>query len=391
MSDWSVLTVEITCAAVSDFLTQVSLMGIDLRNVQYLDDLRIRARIAGENYLKLHKLATRRGVTLEVVEKEGLIYTALNALNRPVILVGMIIWLVLIIYLPTRVLFVRVEGNLFVDSNRIVEAAERSGICFGASRRYVRSEKVKNLLLSEIDALQWAGVNTYGCVAIISVKERVIPQESVITHKVSSIIAARDGVISGLTVTKGNPVCKVGQAVRKGQVLVSGFTDCGLSVKADTAEAEIRALTNRMITSVALTTGANRAELEKIDVRYSIQIGKNVVKLYNGSGISDPGCVKIYSKKYLTLPGGFRLPLSLIQETAYLYETEEHVLSDMSEFFWMAESAEGYLQSSMVAGSILSRNTQGEFADQTFFLKGTYLCEEMIGQVRIEEIGEHDG
>ena len=390
MSYWSVLTVEITCASVADFLTQASIAGIDLRDVQYLDDLRIRACVSGSDYLKLNKLATRRGGSLDTIEKKGIVYTVLNALNRPVLLAGVIIWLVLIIYLPTRVLFVRVEGNRSVDSNRIVEAAEKSGICFGASRRYVRSEKVKNLLLSEIDSLQWAGVNTYGCVAIISVKERVTPQEDTIHYRVNSIIAARDGVISELTVTKGNPVCKVGQAVREGQVLVSGFTDCGLSVKADTAEADIRALTNRMITAVALTTGKNRAELEKIDVRYSIQIGKNVVKLYKDSGISDSGCVKIYSQKYLTLPGGFQLPLSLIQESVCFYETEEFRLSDISELSWLSESTESYLQCNMVAGSILHGNTQGKFSDGTFLLNGTYICEEMIGKVRIEKIGEQD-
>lgn len=35
---------------------------------------------------------------------------------------------------------------------------------------------MKNALLSAIPELQWAGVNTYGCRAVISVRERTLPE-----------------------------------------------------------------------------------------------------------------------------------------------------------------------------------------------------------------------
>ena len=42
----------------------------------------------------------------------------------------------------------------------------------------IRSEKVKNSLLQRIPQLQWAGINTDGCVAVISVREKTAIKNS---------------------------------------------------------------------------------------------------------------------------------------------------------------------------------------------------------------------
>ncbi len=391
MLSWSDYIVEVTSASVSAFLTEANNLEVRFRNIRYVDDLCVCVSVSAADYCKLQKLALKRGDSLKIVGRQGAYFLGMRILKRPVLLVGIVLWLFLVVFLPSRVLFVRIEGNHAVETVTVMEAAEKSGIRFGASRRYVRSEKVKNTLLSEINALQWAGVNTYGCVAVISVKEREIPAEILPDYAANSIVAARDGVISAITVTKGNSLCKAGQAVRSGQVLVSGYTDCGLSVRVERAEAEVTALTSRSLTALTLLSGVKRTSINEINVRYSIQIGKNVVKLYKDSGISDASCVKIYSQKYLTLPGGFELPVSVIKETLYSYDCQDDSLTNEGEFDWVRQSVESYLQNVMVAGRILRGSVNGEFTDGVYCLNGKYTCEEMIGQVRIEEIGGNNG
>ena len=388
---WSALIVEITSADIPAFLGAVNRSGICLDNIRYMDDLRVRANVSGTDYPDLLKLANKCGAQLSVIRNLGLYFAVLNYIRRPILVIGVILWLSLLLYLPTRVLFVRSDGNHVIDSNAVIEAAEKCGVRFGASRRYVRSEKVKNLLLSEIDNLQWAGVNTYGCVAVISVKERAIPQNTSYDHQVTSIIASRDGIISEITALKGNQICKVGQAVRAGQVLVSGYTDCGLSVRAEEADGEIYALTRRNIAAITPAIWTKRTDVKENKTRYSIQIGKNIVKLHNNSGIYDAGCVKIYSKKCLVLPGGFELPISLIEETIFDYNCETITLQNDETFTWVQSAVEKYLQNDMVAGKILNKSISAHLSNDIYHLNGIYSCSEMIGQVRIEEIGEYNG
>lgn len=391
MSKWRYYTVEITSASVSELLSVCNRFDCNLENILYIDELRIRANISVCDYHKLYQITVSRCDNLEVIKQKGLFFELQNALHRPVLLIACVLWLMLVLYLPTRILFVRVEGNKIVNSSRIIEAAEQTGIHFGASRRFVRSEKVKNLLLSEIEDLQWAGVNTNGCVAVISVKER-----SLITHNnaldtVSSIVAKRDGIISSASVTNGNNLCHIGQAVRKGQILVSGYTDCGLSVRAERSEGEIMAFTNRHISAVSPLIAVKRTNATEKKVYFSIQIGKYIIKLHNNSSISDTKCVKLYEQKCLTLPGDFELPVKLIKETVQFFAEQEILSHNMDELSWLNSVASTYLKKDMVSGTIVHSNVNIKLHEDVCFLKGSYTCNEMIGQVRAEKIGEYNG
>jgi hypothetical protein len=238
---------------------------------------------------------------------------------------------------------------------------------------------MKNMLLDHIPQLQWAGVNTYGCVAVISVRERTEPPATVETHQVSSIVAQRDGVVQSCTVTRGTAMCTVGQAVTKGQILISGFTDCGLCIQADRAEGEILALTNRSLKVITPVNGSVRVSERQSTKKFSLIVGKFRIHFYKDSGILDSTCVKMYSENYMTLPGGFRLPVALAVEERIFCHTGQSAQKDYSQT--LMDFAQRYLQSQMTAGQILRREEQIDGCQ----LEGQYACLEMIGQVRYEE------
>ena len=390
MTDWKSCLVEVTGASIADLITHINSTSIKLKRIRYIDDLRISVCISSADYQKMKTIVEKRGGAVKLISKKGAYYAASHFLTRPILLVGIIIWTALIFCLPTRVIFVYVDGNHDVTTETIIDAATACGIHIGASRRYVRSEAVKNTLLSKIEGLQWVGVNTRGCVAIISVKERSIPSEESKKHKVNSIIASQDGVVSSITAVKGYQLCKIGQAVRKGQVLVSAFTDCGRTVKAENAAAEVYALTNRNLSAVMLAAGTERQSLKGTKVRYSIQLGKNIIKLYKDSRISDASCVKMYTERSLVLPGGFVLPIKLVKESLDMYYCEEKILA-LDKHSNISQLAEEYLINNMVSGRILSTAVTGETVEDIYHFRGTYTCEEMIAQVRAETVGEYDG
>jgi hypothetical protein len=120
--------------------------------------------------------------------------------------------------------------------------------------------------------------------------------------------------------------------------------------------------------------GQNTAQEQNI----SVLIGKKRINLLKGSGISGTSCDKIYSEYYLTLPGGFRLPIALVTQTIYSCELEEAVLDQTETLIGFAER---YLQSQMTAGQILHRQETLDGCQLT----GSYECLEMIGQVHCEE------
>ena len=374
----------LTSADISATLRFFNAAGIELQDVICPDILTAEFTMLRKDWKRARSIAQRRGDSVRLLHRTGTYWAFKALLHRPVFVIGMLLLLAVSIYLPTRVLFVHVEGNQAVPANKIIEKAAQCGIRFGTSRRAVRSEKVKNALLEAMPELQWAGVNTSGCVAVITVRERTTAEETKTIQCVSSLVASRDGVIQECTVTKGTAVCRPGQAVQEGQVLISGYTDSGLTLRACAAEGEVFALTER---NLALYVPANyelRGERKSQTIKYSLLIGKKRINFYKGSGISDSSCVRMYVENYLSLPGGLYLPLALITETWTDYDTE---CSEITvEEPMIRELANDLLQHQLHGGRILSGDGVTEPCDGVILYRGKYQCYELISIRKNEEI-----
>lgn len=379
------VVVRITSADLSGILSQISVRNIQLLRVEWSDDLICQATVYQIDCGIIEKLVKTRGDKIEIIRKIGVYWGARSLLRRPVLVFGTIIFLLIALYMPSRILFVNVKGNSVIPANKILEAADNCGISFFASRREIRSEKIKNVLLEQIPELQWVGVNTAGCVATISVTEKSAADQKKTDNAVGSIIASRDGVIKECTVTRGEPVCRVGQAVKAGQVLVSGYTDCGIAIKATRAEAEIYAQTLRDLEVITPVNAVQRGQVISTKTIFSVLIGKKLINLFKDSGISDAGCVKMYKEYYLTLPGGFQLPLGLLRQTRIYYSDQTETTPQENTYLWLTNSAEDYLCRQMIAGQILSQDRSVSVQNGVCILEGQYACLEMIGQFKREE------
>lgn len=371
------------CTALLHFL---NLKGIRITDIQYVDDLSVCFSIRRQDYKYVKQLLKQREEQVQVLSVFGIYWNVMKLLRRPVLLFGILILLFLILYLPTKVLFVGVVGNVDVPTNLILDKAESCGITFGASRERIRSEKVKNRLLESIPELQWVGVNSYGCFAVISVEEINDHNKEEATPLCANIVAARDGVITEISVTRGSTKCEVGQSVKKGQVLVSGYADHGFKLTATGAEAEIFAQTGRSLTVISPSVFQRRTKIRDEERRYSLILGKKLINFSKDSGILGGDCVRIYMDYYVVLPGGFRLPVGIAIEQYVHYDTETVIVSDEQNYTWVYEAAESYLTQSMVAGETISKYTYLELDEGVCRLYGTYRCREMISRMRKEGI-----
>lgn len=378
------IRIEVKSADIPSLLTGWKNRGIRIVNVEYVDYLTVRLSVSRWDYARF--LSHQEGVTL--LQNLGIVQPLICTICRPIAILTLLFLLYLSLFLPSRMLFFEVSGNERLPVNYVLDVARECGIRFGASRKTVRSEQVKNALLERIPELKWAAVTTSGCTATIHVREGGGVTEQKKLYGVSSIVAACDGVITEMTVTSGTPLCKVGDAVTEGQILVSGYTDCGLTVRASRAEAEIYAVTQRSMQAVSIPSISIRGEESGSETRYYLRIGKKLIKLFKDSGISDDTCVKIYMEKSVHLPGGLLIPVSIIQERRITMTESQY--TQANAVTWMEEAAKSYLDTQMQAGSILQRSgsiSGGKEAQQLYV---TFYCAEMIGLIKNEEILHSD-
>lgn len=379
--------IEMVCADPAAMLSRLCAIGVLLTDITIIDDFIVRGELTRKDYLRASIFLEKNGAVVRIIKQKGVYLTALKLKKRPFLLLSLVFLLFLSLFIPTRVFFIRVVGNTTVPTKLILEKAEISGVSWGASRLQLRSEKVKNMLLSQLPQLQWVGVNTTGCVAIISVQEKKVQEEiSEEINTVSSIIAVRDGIIRQCTVTKGTALCKIGQAVKKGQVLVSGYTDCGIVIQATRAKGEIYAQTLRHQNTILPMMWTVRKDLVESKTKFGILIGKKRINLFNDSGNFNATCVRIYKESFLTLPGGFQLPIGFFQETQMRYNTDAQLQTEADCLEWIQFSSENYLAEQMVAGRILDKVENIQMQNDVCYLNGEYICLESIGKTKYEEM-----
>lgn len=385
------IKVELTGAETERTLRIINEQGIRLYRIQHSGELTVWFRCARQDRNAIHKICQKRGDNVSFSEEQGIFWLVADFFRRPVLAISLAVLFFLTIFLPTRVLFYQVEGNERIPEQQILEAAQKCGIQFGATRREVRSERMKNALLSTMPELQWAGINTSGCTGIISVRERQPESETVVSSGIRHIVAARDGYITDCTVVQGSAMCEPGQIVQEGQILISGYTDCGICVRVSDASGEIMAQTDRSFCGWMPDRMEIRHDDADTKIRYSLILGKKRINLWKGSGISTVTCGRMYEEYCLTLPGGFQLPVKLAVETLTDgTTTAEPILEEQISAQFMAYARSSVLNQ-MVAGSILSEEQRVVQEGGRFELNSRFSCQEMIGRVITKEIGETNG
>lgn len=382
---WRNVVIIITCGDKTYFIRKLLTEGIEPVTIKHLDAFSFQAAVNGNELSKVRLIADKYGANFRFQKEVGA-YKKLAAITQwPVTLATVVMLVIISLIISNRILFIQVEGNQIVPDKLIIEYANHYGLDFGAERHAIRSEDIKNSLLKSIGQLEWVGVNTSGCVASISVKERILADQS--NNKVifGELISSADGIIHSAIVTKGELMCKPGDAVKAGDLLVSSSRDLGLTVLIPNVEGEIFANTKREIQSVMMQGYEKKGSILSMDKKYALLFGKKRINLYIDSGIYMGSCDKMVEIKYLSLPGGFELPVGLLRETSIKRETVSTTAHSIKLNNQIVSATEEYINNQMVSGKILSESVSISQKNGLITLTGSYHCLEMIARFHCRE------
>ena len=179
---------------------------------------------------------------------------------------------------------VEIVGNQSVSTKEIYDLCQEVGIKNGIKKSSFDSYKLRDSLLLKTEKLAWASLNLEGSVITVNVSEVKSDFES---DTYCNILSDYNCIIKEIKVQKGSACVTVGEAVQKGDLLISGVVNsAGRSF-----------FTN--------ATGEILAEVEeKITVKIPVL---EIMKFPNGSNY----------KKYCLEFFGISVPLYLGQENRY--------------------------------------------------------------------------
>lgn len=162
------------------------------------------------------------GLEIEEQTEGGLYVFLLKHKNRWAIGITSVVLLALIYVSSFFVWEIRVEGNENVSDNEIKLILYEIGFREGILKKSVKTDSLVNNFLLKESRISWIAVNFDGTVAHVEVREAATDKKIEKKENVN-LVASHSGIIIRADALSGTSLVKEGDAVVKGQMLVSAY------------------------------------------------------------------------------------------------------------------------------------------------------------------------
>lgn len=313
--------VEIECACPERVLNLCAVEEIAFWDLQWLSPIALRLRVTRRGWHALREVCTRADAQASRLRERGAPQLLLRLRTRYALLAALALFALLLFGGNLFIWSFEVTGNETVPTETILRALEKCGVAVGSQGLKIHQEDVRNRALLELPDVAWLAVNVRGCVAHVQVVERKRPPAVVQESQVCNVVARREGLVTRVQALDGKAVAAPGSVVTEGELLISGVADSersGLRLLHGMGEVWARTWYDLSV-SVPLKTTEKTGEGRK-KLHLSLDFGRRRIKFYGKGSITGVDCDKITYYKPFTLPGGLRLPLTLVWERITAWE-----------------------------------------------------------------------
>jgi similar to stage IV sporulation protein len=329
-----------------------------------------------KGYKKIRKPAQKSAMKVRIHKKNGLPFIIKKYRARIGFPIGIVVLLIIIGVLSTRIWTIDVTGNESISDKQIKEVFEELGVKVGARTSKIDVTWVQEKAIGELEELSWLALNITGSNAVIEVREAIkVPQ--IKETSPCNIIADFGGQIKKLEVYEGTVQQKLGAAVIKGDLLISGVVenlDGSSSMKH--ADGLVIARTDRVIEH----TQKNKIkQLTQVDEKKRYRLfffGIDIPLFWLEKG---EGYTQSYEREYRLSFADTILPVGIIKEGYRVYEEKTLELDHLFMELAALEKFSIKRRNVLDKAEILSEDIKFEDGKESITIKGKYICEENIG------------
>ena len=234
LDGYVIIQIEGLCAA--RLLRRITESGVRVSDVRRTGGTSVRLTIPARRFKTLHTLRRGLPVRIRIVAKRGLPFRLLKLRTRPVLWLGTVLLFSAMLILSKRIWVIRIAETNTVNPEEILAALDERGIRPGAYLSGPILITAANDLSAQIREASWIGLDREGVMLKVNVQEALPESAKRPSDVPCDIVAEKDGVITSIAVMRGQARVKVGDRVKKGDVLISGhvvYKDSGYDTAAD--------------------------------------------------------------------------------------------------------------------------------------------------------------
>ena len=366
-------------------------MGLQYSNFVWREDGGVAFCCTVSSARRFLTVCRARDIEVEIVAYRGLPRLLKRIFDRPGLVVGAVLALTLMVMSGLFVWDVQISGNVELTDGEVIEELRACGFGVGSYLPTLRVREIENRVLMASERIGWLSINTEGTVARVQIIEHISGEdedgENASLAQPANLIATRDGQIEYLELYRGNPVVTAGQAVKAGELLVSGLYDSQTGgFRYTRAAGRVMARTERVIKVEIPLSYEEKVYDEPILEGVEVHFFDFSYKIFKNSGNQDILCDIIkYNAEFKRL-GRNRLPVSLTRTEAHPYhiEQKERSTEEALELCYTQLAQELDTLSGDV--QLLQKEIATEVGETSVILICTLTCIENIAKVQDFEI-----
>jgi similar to stage IV sporulation protein len=244
--------IEVTGFSVERFMNMAARKGIYMWDVERVPG-GVAMRVSIKAFKSLGDCVLKTRCVVKIKEKSGLPFALHRYRKRKVLFLGTLVMVALVYYLSCFVWLIDVKGNSRVSRDQILEYCQSQGLQIGALKYKIDNKQLKTDIMGRFHDISWLDIRIKGTRAQISLVESM-PKPVILDKSAPcDIVATKDGLVTSIITSAGQPKVKQNDVVKKGDVLVTGnvkaASDNGDVYTAVHASSEVWA---KMYTEIAL-------------------------------------------------------------------------------------------------------------------------------------------
>ena len=284
-------------------------------NLNRQKGVKLYLNIGKKDFKKLKSIARKTNCKIKIKKKKGIPFILHRYKKRKIFLLFLII-IAFFIYTSSKYVWnveVHVEDNLQIE--QIVEDLADLGLKKGVLKSKINTDKLINEFRLKRNDVSWIGIDLKGTNAIVKIVKADEKPDLLDNSEYCNIVASKSGIITKIIAQNGTAVAKVGDEVKKGDILIAGYmegkyTDKRFVHSLGEVQAKIKYQKNEKIYLKQENLKDTGKKEKKIQIKFNnFQI--NFYKTLSNFKIYDT----IYTEKKLKIFSNFYLPISIMEIT----------------------------------------------------------------------------
>ena len=330
------VVIEVTGFSVERFVNLAVHRGIYVWDVKY-NGASVSMKVSASGFRLLKECGKKTGCRFKIAEKKGYPFVAHRYRNRKLFGLGIVLFVFLLYYLSGFIWLVEISGNDRLESTELNNYLKAQGLYIGARKADIERHTLERNTALYFGDISFINIGIKGTKAAVTIAETLPKTEIIDKSLPCDIVAKKDGIITNIYVSAGDPAVREKDIVSKGDILVKGALVAG---------ADTEPVVTRHVHSEAVVRARQYYEMNfsidrmyrrknytnNIKTGYSLNFINKELNLINSYNLYN-NYDKITEKKQIKFGEDYPLPIIVSKYTfkEYIPQEVERSLEEMKE------------------------------------------------------------